>query len=84
LLLLTGLCIAPSLIIVMAQVDRVVPTGRTSEAQAWLATASLVGASAGTPVGGLVVDLLGVPAAYATAALAAGVACLLALYARRT
>ena len=83
LLLLTGLCIAPSLIIVMAQVDRAVPAGRTSEAQAWLATATLVGSSAGTPVGGLVVDLLGVPAAYATAALAAGVACLLAGYAHR-
>jgi MFS family permease len=84
LLLLTGLCIAPSLIIVMAQVDSVVPAGRTSEAQAWLATASLVGVSAGTPVGGVVVDLLGVPAAYATAALAAGVACLLASSARRS
>jgi predicted MFS family arabinose efflux permease len=84
LLLLTGLCIAPSLIIVMAQVDRTAPAGRTSEAQAWLATATLVGVSAGTPVGGLVVDLLGVPAAYATGALAAGVACLLARYARRS
>ncbi|MEV6495101.1 MFS transporter, partial [Actinoplanes sp. NPDC051633] len=83
LLLLTGLCIAPVLIIVMAQVDSVVPAGRTSEAQAWLATATLVGTSAGTPVGGLVVDLLGVPAAYAVAALAAGAACLLALFAKR-
>lgn len=84
LLLFTGLCIAPSLIVVMAQIDRAAPVGRTSEAQAWLATATLVGSSAGTPVGGLVVDQLGVPAAYATAALAAGAACLLARYAHRS
>ncbi|NJC70717.1 MFS transporter [Planosporangium thailandense] len=82
LLHLTGLCIAPSLIVVMGQVDRAAPDGRLSEAQAWLATATLVGSSAGTPVGGVVVDVLGVPASYAIGALAAGVACLLARHTR--
>jgi len=81
LLLLTGLCIAPSLIIVMAEIDRAAPPGRTSEAQAWLTTATLVGASAGTPVGGVVVDLLGVPGGYIAGALAAGAACALGWYA---
>ena len=81
LLLLTGLCIAPSLIIVMAEIDRAAPPGRTSEAQAWLTTATLVGASAGTPIGGVVVDLLGVPGGYIAGALGAGAACALGWYA---
>ena len=81
LLLLTGLCIAPSLIIVMAEIDRAAAPGRTSEAQAWLTTATLVGASAGTPVGGLVVDVFGVPGGYVAGALAAGAACVLGWYA---
>jgi MFS family permease len=83
LLLCTGFCIAPSLIIVMAEIDRAAPPDRTSEAQAWLATAMLVGASAGTPVGGLVVDLLGVPAGYVAGALGAGAACFLGWHAGR-
>ena len=66
----------------MAEIDRGAPIGRTSEAQAWLATAMLVGASAGTPTGGVVVDLLSVPAGFVADALAAGAACLLAWYAR--
>jgi predicted MFS family arabinose efflux permease len=82
LLLLTGLCIAPSLIVVMAEIDRAAPPGRTSEAQAWLATTMLLGASTGTSAGGVVIDLLGVPIGYVTGGLAVGAACLLAWYGR--
>ena len=63
LLVLTGLSIAPAVIIVGNLVDEQAPRSRLSEAQAWLATAYTAGGAGGTAVAGLLVDAGGPGAA---------------------
>jgi MFS family permease len=58
-LFLTGLCIAPALIIQANLVDELSPPGRLSEGQAWLSTGFTSGGAAGTALGGWVVELAG-------------------------
>ena len=82
LLLVVGLTIAPALIIQQNLVDALAPAGRVSEAQAWLSTAVTTGAAGGTAVAGAVVELGGVPVAFAAGALALALAVLVALAAR--
>src|SRR4051794_29176442 len=56
LLVLTGLSIAPSVIIVGNLVDEQSPRSRLSEAQSWLSTSYTAGGAGGTAVAGLLVD----------------------------
>src|SRR3954471_5079251 len=56
LILLAGSTIAPAFAEIYARVDTVTPKGTATEAFAWLATASAVGASIGAAVAGSVVD----------------------------
>jgi MFS family permease len=56
LLLVTGLTIAPAIIIVGNLIDAQAPRSRLSEAQAWLSTAYTAGGAGGTAIAGWLVD----------------------------
>lgn len=58
-LAVTGLFIAPALIIEANLVDHLAPPDRLNEAQAWLNTAFTAGGAAGTAIAGLLVDVGG-------------------------
>ncbi len=80
LMFVTGLCIAPGLIVAQNLVDHLAPRDRLSEAQSWLNTAFTSGAAAGTAVAGVLVDtggpslsFLGACTAVACAAVGAAV-----------
>lgn len=73
-LFLTGLSIAPSLIITQNLVQSLTARERVSEAQAWLTTAGTAGGAAGTSLAGILIDRLGLGWSFggATAAVAVG------------
>ena len=56
LLFVTGLTIAPAILIAGNLIDAQAPRSRLSEAQAWLSTAYTAGGAGGTAVAGLLVD----------------------------
>jgi MFS family permease len=72
-LLLTGLSIAPCLIIGANLIDHLGPRDRLSEAQSWLTTAFTSGGAAGTAMAGGLVDAGGPRSSFLGAG--AGVAC---------
>ncbi len=82
-LFLTGLSIAPGLIVIANLVDQHAPRDRLGEAQAWLSTAFTAGAGAGTALAGLVVDRRGPATSFAGAVVAVGLAALLSLLVQR-
>ena len=77
-LFLTGLTIAPTLIMQQSLLDRLAPADRLNEAQAFLSASNTTGAALGTAVAGIVIDVAGLSWSFAGAALgalfAAGVA----------
>lgn len=77
-LFLTGLTIAPTLIMQQTLVDRLTPQPRLNEAQALLSAANTTGAAVGTAIAGIVIDVAGLSWSFAGAALgvlvAAGIA----------
>ena len=79
-LFLTGLTIAPTLIMQQALLDHLAPADRLNEAQAFLSASNTTGAALGTAIAGIVIDAAGLPWSFAGAALgvlfAAGVALL--------
>lgn len=82
-LLFTGLCIAPALIIGANLIDHLGPKDRLSEAQSWLNTAFTAGGAAGTALAGLMVDAGGPRLSFFAAGLAVAGAALLAVLAQR-
>jgi len=78
LLFVAGLPIAPSLIVQQNLVDDRAHPSRAGEAQAWLSSAATTGAAAGTALCGVLLDVAGLPWAFAAAALAAGCSALIA------
>jgi predicted MFS family arabinose efflux permease len=80
LLFLTGLTIAPTLIMQQSLLDRLVPANRLNEAQGFLSASNTTGAAVGTAIAGVVIDLAGLSWSFAGAAvgvlLAAGLALL--------
>jgi MFS family permease len=72
-LMAAGAALAPAFASLYTMVDRVAPRGSATEAFAWMATASAVGGSAGSALGGAMADYAGAPAAFALAG-AAGLA----------
>ncbi len=74
LVLVAGATIAPTFATVYAMVDGVAPKGTATEAFAWLATTTAVGASAGAALAGALVDAAGAPTAFVVAGVAAAVA----------
>ena len=78
-LFVAGLPIAPSLIVQQNLVDDRTAAHRTAEAQAWLSSAATTAAAAGTAVCGVLLDVAGVPWAFAAAAAAAAGSALVAV-----
>ena len=83
LLLVTGLCIAPTIIIAQNLIDLLAPATRSNEAQSWLSTSITAGAAGGTAVAGAVIDASGVPSSFGCAAAAALLAAVVAAGAQR-
>ena len=79
-LFLTGLTIAPTLIMQQSLLDHLAPADRLNEAQAFLSASNTTGAALGTAIAGIVIDVAGLPWSFGGAALgvmfAAGVALL--------
>ena len=79
-LFLTGLTIAPTLIMQQALLDQLAPADRLNEAQAFLSASNTTGAALGTAIAGIVIDVGGLSWSFGGAALgvlfAAGVAVL--------
>jgi predicted MFS family arabinose efflux permease len=77
-LFLTGLTIAPTLIMQQSLLDQLAPPDRLNEAQAFLSASNTTGAALGTAIAGIVIDVAGLPWSFGGAALgvlfAAGVA----------
>jgi MFS family permease len=77
-LFLTGLTIAPTLIMQQALLDGVAPAHRLNEAQALLSAANTTGAAIGTAIAGVIIDGAGLSWSFGGAAigalLAAGIA----------
>ena len=71
---LAGTMIAPTLATTLAMVDELAPAGTATEAFAWLATATAVGASIGAASAGAVAEAGGPSAAFVLAGGAAAVA----------
>jgi len=78
-MVVTGLCIAPGLIIAQNLVDHLAPRDRLSEAQSWLNTSFTAGAAGGTALAGLLVDLGGPSRSFLGASVAVALAALAAL-----
>ena len=78
-LFVTGLCIAPGLIVLANLVDRHGAVDRLGEAQAWLNTAFTAGGALGTAVAGLAVDAGGPAAGFTVAAVAVATAMLVSV-----
>ncbi len=79
LLFCTGLTIAPMLIMQQALLDHLTPAYRLNEAQSLLSAFNMVGAAAGTALAGIMIDFQGVAMSFASAAVAAGIAALIAV-----
>ncbi|NIE73660.1 MFS transporter [Pantoea sp. Ap-967] len=75
--LVAGLFFAPTMIVAMSLVERVVPERKLTEGMTWLLAGLNVGVAAGAAASGQVVDLLGAKAGF-NVALCAGLAVLLA------
>jgi MFS family permease len=79
LLFCTGLTIAPILIMQQALLDHLTPAYRLNEAQSLLSAFNMVGAAAGTALAGIMIDFQGVAMSFGSAAIAAGIAALIAV-----
>lgn len=83
LLFVTGLTIAPTLIIFQGLLDLLSPRNRMTEAQALLSASQTTGAAAGTALAGFTVDAWHAPGGIAGAALAVGVGAVVAIAGRQ-
>jgi MFS family permease len=75
----TGLSIAPGLIIAQNLVDHLAPRDRLSEAQSWLGVAFTSGGAGGTAIAGVLVDAGGPRGSFLGASLAVATAAVLAV-----
>ena len=77
--LLAGVFFAPTLIVAMSLVERVVPPARLTEGMTWLLAGLNVGVAAGAALSGQVLDAHGAQAGFAVALGAGGLVLLAAL-----
>lgn len=82
-LFLTGLAVAPTLIMQQSLLDQLAPADRLNEAQAFLSASNTTGAAVGTAIAGIVIDLAGTAWSFGGAAVGAAVAAGLAVANRR-
>jgi MFS family permease len=78
-LFLTGLTIAPTLIMQQSLLDHLAPAHRLNEAQALLSASNTTGAAVGTSIAGIMIDTAGLSWSFAGAALGVGVAAVVAV-----
>jgi MFS family permease len=78
-LFVTGLSIAPTLIMQQALLDHLTPSHRLNEAQGFLSASNTTGAAIGTALAGVVIDYLGIGWSFGGAAVFAGCAAVVAL-----
>ncbi len=83
LLFVTGITIAPTLIMQQSLVDHLAPAHRLNEAQSFLSAANTTGAAAGTALAGVLIDFHGVDWSYAGASAALALAAVVALLSQR-
>ncbi|WP_157677258.1 MFS transporter [Auraticoccus monumenti] len=83
LLFVTGITIAPTLIMQQSLVDHLAPSDRLNEAQAFLSAANTTGAAAGTALAGVLIDFHGLDWSYAGASAALALAVVVALLSQR-
>ncbi|WP_342625385.1 MFS transporter [Pseudomonas alkylphenolica] len=77
--LVAGLFFAPTMIVAMSLVERIVPHSKLTEGMTWLLAGLNIGVATGAAASGQVVDLLGAKAGF-NVALCAGVAVLLVAF----
>jgi MFS family permease len=82
-LFLTGLTIAPALIMQQALLDQLVPPARLNEAQSFLSASNTAGAALGTAIAGVVIDVAGLSWSFGGAALGVAAAAVVARVAHR-
>ncbi|MBB3326200.1 MFS family permease [Friedmanniella antarctica] len=82
-LFLTGLTIAPALIMQQALLDQLVPPARLNEAQSFLSASNTAGAALGTAIAGVVIDVAGLSWSFGGAALGVAAAAIVARVAHR-
>jgi hypothetical protein len=78
-LFVTGLTVAPTLIMQQGLLDHLAPPHRLNEAQAFLSAANTTGAAVGTALAGILIDFFGLGWSFGGAAAAAGLAALVAV-----
>lgn len=83
LLFVTGITIAPTLIMQQSLIDHLAPADRLNEAQAFLSAANTTGAAAGTAVAGVLIDFHGLDWSFAGASAALALAVVVALLSQR-
>ena len=84
LLFLTGLSIAPALIMQQTLLDRLTPPARLNEAQALLSASNTTGAAIGTAIAGFVIEWAGLSWSFTGAAVGVLIAGALALFGSRS
>jgi MFS family permease len=77
-LFVTGVTVAPTLIMQQSLLDHLAPSHRLNEAQAFLSAANTTGAAAGTALAGILIDYHGLGWSFGGAAIGAGVAAVIA------
>ena len=77
-LFVTGVTIAPTLIMQQSLLDHLAPSHRLNEAQAFLSAANTTGAAAGTALAGILIDYHGLGWSFGGAAIGAGLAAVIA------
>lgn len=81
--LMAGLCFAPTMIVAMTLIERLVPEQQVTEGMTWLLAGLNVGVAMGAAGAGRIVDSAGVHAGFALALVAACAVLLVALQASR-
>jgi MFS family permease len=77
-LFVTGVTVAPTLIMQQNLLDHLAPSYRLNEAQAFLSASNTTGAAAGTALAGILIDYSGLGWSFGGAAIAAGLAAVIA------
>lgn len=79
-----GLSVAPTMIITMGLVEKIVPESKITEGMTWAITGLGIGVSLGSAVAGLVIDTFGARAGFSVAIIAGGLALIIALLGYKT
>lgn len=79
-----GISVAPTMIITMGLVEKIVPESKITEGMTWAITGLGIGVSLGSAIAGLVIDNFGARAGFSVAIIAGGLALTIALLGYKT